>query len=196
VLVAQGQKIADAIRQIGVSEVTCLASCKHLSGVTRHAWVNSSITLSMRYFRPSWVRSAAHRRGHKRLERGYSREPCSRSAPRAHCRPALRPHAPSRTVVAPRDYSYASYNDYHYDGPRQVRISVSSSLLHGYDEAEILRSSSRRSCLTGADPGHEETFLDRALDAMEPILGTEQLLLQLLDSRLEFNCPILGSPQL
>jgi hypothetical protein len=32
-------------------------------------------------------------------------------------------------------------------------ISVSSSLLEGYDEPEILRSSSRQFCLTGAEAG-------------------------------------------
>jgi hypothetical protein len=52
VLMAQGRQVADAVRAIGVTEVTyylygrlsrcksifdliCLASCKHLSGVTR-----------------------------------------------------------------------------------------------------------------------------------------------------------------
>src|SRR5438128_1647831 len=33
-------------------------------------------------------------------------------------------------------------------------ISVSSSLLEGYDEPEILRSSSRQFCLTSAEAGH------------------------------------------
>src|SRR5271168_2969462 len=35
-----------------------------------------------------------------------------------------------------------------------VRISVSSPLLGGYDEPELLSSSSRLICLTGADVGH------------------------------------------
>jgi hypothetical protein len=42
----------------------------------------------------------------------------------------------------------------------------------------------------------EKLLHDRALDAMEPILDTVRLLLQLLNSRLEFGCPIFGSPQL
>jgi hypothetical protein len=37
---------------------------------------------------------------------------------------------------------------------RWKRISASSSLLGGYDEPEILRSSSCQICLTGAEAGH------------------------------------------
>ena len=41
VLVSQGQVMADAIHQIGVIDLICLASCKHLSGVTR--WIGRSM---------------------------------------------------------------------------------------------------------------------------------------------------------
>ena len=40
---------------------------------------------------------------------------------------------------------------------RWCGISVSSSLLEGYDEPEILPSSSRQICLTGADFGQDVT---------------------------------------
>src|SRR5436309_11330321 len=91
VLVSQGQNIADAIRQIGVSEVTyyrwrqefgglktdqvkrlkeletersdstsitSIALSLRATRIARHSWVNSSITLSIRYLLPSWVRSS------------------------------------------------------------------------------------------------------------------------------------------
>ena len=43
-------------------------------------------------------------------------------------------------------------------------ISVSSSLLAGYDEPEILPSSSRQICLTGADVGSQRNSTYRAGD--------------------------------
>ena len=55
VLTSQGQSMADAIRQIGVSEVDfdliCLASCKHLSGVTRSGRPNGESARARLY---SW----------------------------------------------------------------------------------------------------------------------------------------------
>src|SRR4026207_916349 len=41
---------------------------------------------------------------------------------------------------------------------QDARISVSSPLLGGYDEPEILRSSSRKICLIGADVGQDEIW--------------------------------------
>src|SRR5215471_2268504 len=58
----------------------------------------------------------------------------------------LRPNTASASPGGCRGQASRAYQ-------RRKRISVSSSLLGGYDEPEILRSSSCQICLTGAEAG-------------------------------------------
>jgi hypothetical protein len=52
---------------------------------------------------------------------------------------------------------------------------VSSSLLEGYDEPEILRSSSRQFCLTGVEAGQIHILAHIARQAVYPELAGEIL---------------------
>src|SRR5215475_6653334 len=65
----------------------------------------------------------------------------------AQCGSSLRPNTASASPGECRGQASRAYQ-------RWKRISVSSSLLGGYDEPEILRSSSCQICLTGAEAGH------------------------------------------
>src|SRR5215471_21683994 len=65
----------------------------------------------------------------------------------AQCGSSLRPNTASASPGECRGQASRAYQ-------RRKRISVSSSLLGGYDEPEILRSSSCHICLTGAEAGH------------------------------------------
>src|SRR5262249_35236476 len=65
----------------------------------------------------------------------------------AQCGSSLRPNTASASPGGCRGQASRTYQ-------RRKRISVSSSLLCGYDEPEILRSSSYQICLTGAEAGH------------------------------------------
>src|SRR5262249_1108343 len=64
----------------------------------------------------------------------------------AQCGSSLRPNTASASPGGCRGQASRAYQ-------RWKRISVSSSLLGGYDEPEILRSSSCQICLTGAEAG-------------------------------------------
>src|SRR5262249_31510346 len=74
--------------------------------------------------------------------------PCRAVLP-AQCGSSLRPNTASASPGECRGQASRAYQ-------RRKRISVSSSLLGGYDEPEILRSSSYQICLTGAEAGQPE----------------------------------------
>src|SRR5262249_55700427 len=84
----------------------------------------------------------------------------------AQCGSSLRPNTASASPGGCRGQASRAYQ-------RRKRISVSSSLLGGYDEPEILRSSSYQICLTGAEAGHAKlNSLHRSLRVRGEIAHT------------------------
>src|SRR6185312_9228371 len=122
------------------------APCRRRAGACRPPGTPStkSNTCSRRCLRAGKARRLMSRRAGHRAQCGSSLQPRGASGLPAGCCGQA-----SRTT------------------PGWRWISVSSSLLEGYDEPEILRSSSHQFCLTSAEAGHELELLPEVLIAAE-----------------------------